>query len=511
MTFRRLAGAFALAFACSLAAAQSPPLTKGSLEHSEPLFSTMAALNACGYDQELASSHPLRARVRAQVARSVERSGGARAALDQVCRFYRDKQLPDAGQNVAQFISLALRTGPDFELMVKESELPPDASNVLGFLPLLRKFYTEAGLQKTWQAHQAEYDKLIDIYSPAVAQMVYRTDIYLKLPQTGYVVRRFIVLLEPLVAPGKVNARNYGDDYMVVVSPSAARAIKMEQVRHTYLHYVLDPLVLKRANSLRRLDPLLNVLASAPMDDSYKREATLFVTESLIRAIEARQAVAGRDKAAEQARRAEAERAVSEGFTVARYFVDALAEFEKSPTGLPDAIGDLLWNIDVNREKDRAEQVVFARQSSPEVVATRRPAAGPLESAEAMLASGDAAGARKMAQQALDERSGDAGQALFTLARAAVLSGELNQARTYFERTLEVAKNPRTLGWAHVFLARVFDMQARFEDGTVDEEIRAAAVKHYKAALEAGEPTPELRNAVERGLQQPYAPPVARK
>ena len=53
----------------------------------------------------------------------------------------RDKQTGDASRDLAQYISLALHvtSAPDFALSAKEADLPPDAANVIGFLPLLRQ------------------------------------------------------------------------------------------------------------------------------------------------------------------------------------------------------------------------------------------------------------------------------------------------------------------------------------------------------------------------------------
>ena len=44
-----------------------------------------------------------------------------------------------------------------------------------------------------------------------------------------------------MLSPSTVNARIYGADYVVVVSPHGK--IPMTDVRHTYLHYVIDPLL----------------------------------------------------------------------------------------------------------------------------------------------------------------------------------------------------------------------------------------------------------------------------
>ncbi|HMH01281.1 MAG TPA: hypothetical protein VK555_07690, partial [Terriglobales bacterium] len=67
----------------------------------------------------------------------------------------------------------------------------------------------------------------------------------------------------------------------------------------------------------------------------------------------------------------------------------------------------------------------------------------------------------------------------------------------YFQRALEVAREPKVVAWSHIYLGRIFDLQ----------ENRAAAVDQYRAALNAGASLPEAKEAAERGLQQPYEPP----
>jgi len=69
-------------------------------------------------------------------------------------------------------------------------------------------------------------------------------------------------------------------------------------------------------------------------------------------------------------------------------------------------------------------------------------------------------------------------------------------ARNYFQKTLEVAREPRLLAWSHIYLGRILDLQ----------EERDAAVGHYRAALSADQ-APEVKAAAERGLKQPYEPP----
>jgi len=120
-----------------------------------------------------------------------------------------------------------------------------------------------------------------------------------------------------------------------------------------------------------------------------------------------------------------------------------------------------------------------------------------LITAEQRLSAGDVTTAQKLAQEALDEKSEDPGRALFILAQVATANRDMQGARNYFQRALEVAREPKVLAWSHIYLGRIFDLQ----------ENRAAAVDQYRAALNAGASLPEAKAAAERGLQQPYEPP----
>jgi hypothetical protein len=97
-------------------------------------------------------------------------------------------------------------------------------------------------------------------------------------------------------APDQTNARNYGSDYYVVISPVVAPTLKTEQIRHTYLHYLLDPLAMKYFMLIDGLKPLLDRVKKAPMDDSFKEDISLLVTECFIRAIEARTSSTGKPR-----------------------------------------------------------------------------------------------------------------------------------------------------------------------------------------------------------------------
>jgi len=384
---------------------------------------------------------------------------------------------------------------------VRESELPPDAAFVLGFVPLLQKFYQAADLRSIWRNHRKDYEARVERYSERIAKMRFNTDIYLKLASAGYLGRTYTIYVEPMEAPGQINSRNYGVDYFLIVSPTADGTLPMDKMRHTYLHFILDPLALKRANTMKRLEPLLDTVQSAPLDESFKYDISLLVTESLIQAIEARMLPGG--KPAEPERRAAMERAMKEGYILTRYFYEGLRGFELQPTGLNDAYGDLLHYIDVDSEKRSARGIVFAREAEHEVVGKKnaRPFEKTLEIAEGRLAAGDVAGAQKYAQDALSQGTGDPAQAAFILARCAVLSADTESARKYFTQTIEIAHDARMVAWSHIYLGRILDMQ----------EHRDEAITHYRAALAAGDTRPDTKTAAEHGLEQPYQPGAPRR
>ena len=477
-------------------AAENTP--KVALDNNEALFTVLTAINACGYDAELSVSDPLRNQIRGEVAKAIEASAEAKESAPVMCQFYAEHLQDDPGRTLAQYVSLALFLGPppEFMLKVKEADLPPDASFVSGLVPLIQKFYGEAGLHAIWTRHEAAYSELTARYHEPLAKVLFDTEVYLKLPSAGFLGRGFTVYLDPMGSPGQANARNYGSDYYVVISPGMGSGLKMDQIRHTYLHYLLDPIALKYPASIVRLKPLLESVKGAPLDESFKTDASLLATECLIRAIEAR--TVGSSKTPETQRQQLVEQSAEQGFILTPYFYEALVKFEKSPAGLRVAYGDLVGNIDVRKEQRNAAQIKFASKADPELLHLSRPTEGKLlVTAEQRLSSGDSAAAKKLAQQALDEKKEDPGRALFILAQVATMNRDMQGARNYFEQALGVAHEPKVLAWSHIYLGRIFDLQ----------EDREAALDQYRAALSAGGALPEAKAAAEHGIEQPYEPP----
>jgi tetratricopeptide (TPR) repeat protein len=460
----------------------------------------LTAINTCGYDQELNTSDPLRKEIRAEVGKAVENTAGAQEVVTPLCAFYRQHQSPDPARDLSQYVSLALYLDepPTFTPKGKQAELPPDAGPLIDISPLLQAFYQKINLHAIWLRHQARYAELSEIYHVPLSKMTFDTEIYLKMPSTGYLGRQFTVYLDAMGAPSQTNARNYVANYYVVISPSASTTIKLQQIRHTYLHYLLDPLAMKNGGSFKRLEPLLGDVKMAPMDEAFKTNISLLVTECLVRAIEERLA-----KIPDVERAKAIDQDDKEGYVLTRYFYDALGKFERDPVGMRDTYASMLNSIDVGREMKRASLIEFSGEAAPELLhLAGRKDEHLLLNAERRLAAGDADTAKKLAQQALDEQKEDSGRALFILAEVATANRDMDGARNFFERALQSASEPKVIAWSHIYLGRIFDLK----------EDRFAALDQYRAALNVtGGTPPEAKQAAERGLQQPYEPPVAKQ
>ena len=478
-----------------------------TLDSSETIFSVLTALNACGYDQDLTISDATRSNVRAEVQRKLQESTEAQAALSSVCDYYQSHVASkDANRNLSQYISVALYLDgpPHFMPRLKVEELPPDAAAIAPFGAVLEHFYEKANLHSIWERHRNDYAAAMSRYHEPLAKMVFDTEMYLKQPSSQYLGRTFTIYLDFMGSPNETDARNYGSAYYVVVFPAPTTrsgvapgsGLKMDQIRHTFLHYEMDPLAEKHYTSIKRLEPLLQSVKRAPMEESFKTDISLLVTECLVRAIEIR---TSGSKAEEAMRTQAVDDAVKQGYILTRSFYDAVAGFEKDPAGIRGAYSAFLDNVDVKKEEKAAAEVRFASASTPELVRLSRPEERRmLVTAEKRLAAGDPKGAQELAQQALDKKIGDQGRALFILAEVAVANKNRDGAQDNFQKAIAASQDPTVLGWSHVYLGRILDMK----------EDREAALQEYQAALNTGGGLPEIKAAAQRGLEQAYEPPA---
>jgi tetratricopeptide (TPR) repeat protein len=497
-----------------------------SLVPSESVFLMAAALNACGYDEGLEESAPVRKRVRDEVNQALTRSEEARNRRDKLCLYIAQHRMTGTEHDIAQYISLALYLTPPPEMETSEelTEMPPDSTQVIEIVPLLKDFVAAVDLHGIWLAIHPTYDKEADRLHDPLSKMIVGTNLYLKMPASTYEGRRFIVVIEPMLSPSLVNARIYGTDFVVVVSPVDGQ-IRMNDVRHTYLHYIIEPLLNSRANAIDRMQPILKEVREAPLEFRYRNDTVPLTIECLIKAIEARTMDTGvpgfkipanaqredmpryehdrqiYQQKVDAIRLATVRHDVTQGFVLTPYFYEQLIQFEKDPASLKDTIGEMVYSMDVDQQVHRARQIDFDKEADGEVLGRSQPRKlTGLDLAEARLAAGDTATAAALAKQTLAEPSdslaavaADA-RANFILARVDLMTGQPEQAMDCFQKTLATSKEPRLLAWSHIYLGRMLDLECK----------RDEAVSEYQLALTVRDGQQDTRLAAERGLKTAF-------
>src|SRR5947199_176515 len=83
---------------------------------------------------------------------SLARSEEARAARDKVCMFITQHRMTGGARDVVQYISLALylTPPPELETSADLAEMPPDSTQVVEIVPLLRQFVSAVDLHGIW-------------------------------------------------------------------------------------------------------------------------------------------------------------------------------------------------------------------------------------------------------------------------------------------------------------------------------------------------------------------------
>lgn len=506
-----------------------------TLESNESLFDLAAALNVCGYDADLQDSAPVRAEIRGDMQKALQGSERARTSRDKLCQYISEHHLTDPGRDLGQYVSLALYLTPPPELtpIADLTELPPDSTAVVNVLPLVRDFADAIELHAIWAQHRPEYDALLAKVHDPMTQAILETNIYLHQPVSSYDGRRFLVLLEPMLSPTVTNARIYASDYVVVTSPTnaATNSVRLDLIRHTYLHYVVEPMVYSRAAAMDRLLPLLRPVQEAPLEFQYKSDIVALLAECLIKSIEARTYETGEpkpqkpkgpksreaderydaamvlfDRATELKRRELMELDMRQGWVLTEYFFGKLQNMEHEGDGLRDEIGPMIYGMDVERERHHDEQLVFAKEGSTDVLSGPKHAARQLtdmDRAEMALMKGDRDTASDLAEKAMADPKGDHGRAQYVIARIELMSGRPEEAVAAFQATLKASDDPRTLAWSHIYLGRLYD--------TMQQPERDKAIAEYKLALTVRDAKPDTKLAAEKGIKTPFALPQRAK
>ena len=433
--------------------ALATPADSGQLDASPGLFTVMAAINAAGYKAEWSSpnNHPIRFAVQAELAKRDIPS------LGPLKEFFESHRKRTDGQELSQYLSFALScTGPpSFEFAIRDVEIPPDAMPLRDLSHLLAAFYKEANMEELWKRSQPAIEQYIARYHEPVTNAVLEVNGYLRQMTSGFKNRRFQIFIELQAAPNQIQTRSYSDNYTIVVTPSPDT--RTFDIRHAYLHYLLDPLATRNQEILDRKKSLVDhAMRARALSDAYKADYLLLVTESLIKAVESRL----------DRKPGMIQEALHEGYILAPYFAEALPVYEKQESSMFLYYTEMMQAIDLIKEDRRLTGVEFSKQSAPgatvKVPAPAPPpaatgAAKTLEEAELAYSSRELEKAKKLFLKTLEEtekRSVHA-SAYYGLGRIALLEKDLDAAERLFQKALESEPEAFDKGWVLVYLGRL--------------------------------------------------------
>jgi tetratricopeptide (TPR) repeat protein len=452
------------------------------------LFSTLAAINATGYDAGMDSPLNERFKVRTQVRQELAKRNID--CLPELKAFYKAHKPASETADLSQYISFALVSAgpPNFAL---PANVPPDVEPLKDFPELLARFYKQANLEDLWNRSQKAYLVAISQYQDAVIGTLFEANGYLRNP-SGYLGRRFQIYLDLLAAPDQVQVRSYRDDYYVVITPTSTPEV--DQIRDAYLAYLLDPLSFKYTELIKEKKPLAKFAQEAPaLDLAYKDDFSLLVTKCLIKAIDSRLMRGGPDK-----REAFVSEAMRQGFILTAAFADLLPAYEKQDEAFRLYYPDLVSAIDVGKEQKRLKRVQFVESVPPRVIAPPArmqldPAEASLQAAEGLYEQRDFENARKLFKKVFEQTTDKSmqGRAYYGLARIAVQQNKKEEALDLFQHTADATPSPAITAWAHVYLGRLAIAAGRPEE----------ANNQFKLALAIEGASAKAREAAEKGVQ----------
>jgi hypothetical protein len=500
----------ALVGVCALAAAIAPAgraqdLSDSpggiSVEVNQQVFDTLCALDAAGFQSQENTLGDSTDRI--ALREELLRLQGP--ATDAVRSYYNGHPGANAGTLLSRYVTFALVLGPPpkFAFQVNEDELPPEAVALEDFQPLLGAFYQEAHLDEKWKKMEPDTTRLSGTYRSMLRGIVVKTNAYLREIVGSRGGRTFTLYVEPL-AGARTNFRNLGNRYTLVVGPNLNES--EDEVQHSYLHFMLDPMVIADLNKLEAKRPLLDIGGHAPqLPDEFRNDLTSFVDECVVKAVELKL----RNISAAQ-REAVLKQDDDAGFVMVRPLYNGLAKFEKDTPSMTYYLADLVAGVDVAAEQKRFQNYSFAAPEAAPANAQTEAQAAPSRTQmlargnrEIALHNGEAASATF--NQVLQAYPDDP-EALYGLAVASVLSGHADESRELFQKVIvtagssnsTAAKNPTVVAWSHIYLGRIADLE-----GTRD-----VAIREYRAALAITGAPDAARLAAQRGVDQAYAPPA---
>lgn len=522
----------------------------------------MAALNVAGYDYELGnrSLSALRQQLREEM-KSV--NPALVKKLQNHFQTHR-KGLNDAAA-VAPYLSLALSMTepPAFLIDVPAERLPDDVREITDFALLLDEFYRETGFSRLMPRYVATYIKIAESYASAAGMALgsvlsyLHTEPVLELPPL-YIprrtpttekkkkdqpaeepltlpnrVRQFVIMPDLLNATGAANLRIVRDNYFLLLGPTTEPNV--EAMRRGFLSFVVDPLTERQVREVAAVRNDLKKLMESRgdrLDQEYARRSAYFlITDSLVRATDARMDVVGlasRRASTEDEALYDLSLGYDRGAVLVYHFYDQMKAFEAVGVNLRDYFSSLLQNIDFEREGKRLEEYAqrLARVKQLRTEATLAPApavtisnadeklVSRIVEADQMIKLRNYDGARALLEIALRERPNNA-RVLFGLAEVSSKQASsledadrveeaLFAAVEYYKQSAANA-SPETEKWlaqrSYVAAAKILDFISE-NNPSLAERLAADALAAYEAAVKLGKIEGGAYDEAEKALKE---------
>ncbi len=548
----------------------------------------MAALNVAGYDYE-AGNRQISA-LRQQMREDLKNTP------PEIARKLRNHFLAHRKGNndaaaVAPYLSLALSLNepPAFTFDVAADRLPDDVREITDFVLLLEEFYQATGFSKLLPKYVASHIKVAETYPQAAgvalgSVLVYlHTEPVLELPPLFPVrstapakpekkdekksdksgkkdkqdksdkpepqaptslsespnrIRQFVIIPDLFNASNAANLRIVRDTHFLLLGPSSAPSV--EAIRRSFLSFVLDPLTERQVKEVAAIRGDLRKLMESRgdrLDTEYaKRSAYFLITDSLVRAADARMDVLGlaaRKASPEDEAIYQLSLGYERGAVLVYHFYEQMKAFEAVGVNVRDYFSSMLKNIDFDRESKRLTEYEqrLARYKQFRTEATFAPAPPPTISnadeklvtriveADQMIKNRKYDDAKAVLEAALKEKPNNA-RVLFGLAdvtskQASTLDDSDRVEESLFAavemyRQAALNASPETEKWliqrSYVAAAKILEFIAENND-SLAEKLSADAGAAYDLAIKLGKVEggayEEAEKAIQRRAQKP--------
>jgi len=304
------------------------------------VFTVMAFMNACGYDEQASGTpmHPVRLRVREAIHRKLEAHPDKHAEWKQ---YYRQKALPN---HCYLDFALSLSDEYPFRRLTPDGELNYQITvrKLADFPDILNSFWETVDLQKIWDEVKPDY--LLEIETYDVDQMARQLSFvweYLRLARKD----RFIFVSVPNLMDTHYHAigAHYKNYYYMVESPGSH---SHDFNVHEYLHSIINTLVDRNYDSYRaKLDAYFMAGKDTPIAKSYGTPAG-YTSECLVRALDHRIGILMTENPElVQRREATVKRRTQDGLFLTEPFYKLLVDFEQSKLDFEEYFPKMLKNL----------------------------------------------------------------------------------------------------------------------------------------------------------------------